>query len=92
MLHLGDHLLDELVFSDRFAESFALQSIVDRFVDAGANDAYGAGSDAEAGVIQGAHGDFEAFSFLTQPVRGRHAHVLHIDPAGIAGPDAHFPF
>jgi len=89
---VGDHLLDELVFSDRFAEGPALQGILDRLVDAGADNAHRSGCDAEASVVQAAHRNLKAFPLLTQPVTGRHAHVLHVDPAGIAGPDAHFAF
>ena len=41
-----------------------------------------------AALVDGAHGDREALALLADAVLDRDAHVVEVDLAGVAGPDA----
>src|ERR687888_1594955 len=86
--HRGDHVLDELVLPDRLAERLPLARVLDRALEAGADDAACSRSDREAALVEPVHRDLEALSLLADQVLGRELDVLEEELAGRAGPDA----
>src|SRR5256714_3200061 len=86
--HRGDHVLDELELADRLPERPALARVLDRALEAGADDAARAGGDGEAPLVEPVHRDLEALPLLAHEVLGRHLDVLEEELARGAGPDA----
>ena len=86
--HLREHLLDQLVLADLLAERLALVGVLERRVEARLGEPDGAGGDGEPALVDRAHRDQEALALLADPVLDRHAHVVEVDQAGVAGPDA----
>jgi len=62
--------------------------VADRGVEAGLGQTHGAGGDRETALVDGAHRDDETLAFLTDPVLDRDRHVVEVDDARVAGPDA----
>jgi hypothetical protein len=66
--HVRQHLLDQLVAADLLAERLALVGVGDARIQAGPREPDRAGSDAEAALVDGAHGDEEPLALLADPV------------------------
>ncbi len=74
--------------ADLLAERLALAGVLERRVEARPGQADRARRDGVAAVVDSAHGDLEALALLADAVLQRHAHVVEVDLAGIAGVDA----
>ena len=82
-------MLDKLVLCNGFAKGMAFFRIADGLFQTGFDDAHSSCRHSVTGVIQGAHGNLEAFPLFPQAVADRNPHVEHADPSGVAGPDSH---
>ena len=67
--------------AERLAECLALGGVVDRGIERGLGHAHGAGPDAGAEQIEGAHRDPESVIDLAEDVIRGHAHVVEAQPA-----------
>src|SRR6185503_5342670 len=78
----------ELVMADLLAERLALVGVADRRVHTGLGEADRSRGDGVPALVDRAHRDEEAVALLADPMLLRDHHVVEVDQAGIAGPDA----
>src|ERR1051326_1133729 len=88
--HLGDFLLNELVFGDRLSKRSTGLGIAHACFETGTDNPSCTGSDRVTSVVEGAHRDFEAFTLLTNAIGSRDSHILKVDPTCRTGADAEF--
>src|SRR3954454_6778519 len=86
--HLRDHVLHELVATDRLPERLALPRVLDGPLQARTHDADAAGGGGDTALFERVHRDLEPVSLLADEVLGRHLDVLEEELAGRPRPDA----
>src|SRR4051812_3998012 len=85
--HLRDHVLHELVATDRLPERLALPRVLDGPLQTRTHDADAAGRDGEPPLVERVHRDLEPLSLLADQVLGRHLDVLEEELTGRTRPD-----
>ena len=85
-VHVGEHLLNQLVPADLLAERLPLVGVLERCVQARLRQPHRAGGHGVAPLVDRAHGDRETLALLADPVGHRHLAVREGEDAGVAGP------
>ena len=91
-VHVSEHPLDGLEFSDRFAESFPGVRVLDGFVECTLGQANGLGSDTDTSTIEGRECDFQAGAFVSQAICRRDHTIVEKNFHGGRAALAHFVF
>src|SRR5262245_24091675 len=76
------------MLSDFDAEGLALPRVLHARVAASADESRRSSGHREATLIQRKHRNLESFTGAPEQVAFRHLHIVHLEPAGIAGEDA----
>src|SRR4029453_17811993 len=81
--HVGDHLLDELVPPNGFAPLLALAGVSNAGVEAGLDDADGAGGCRSAAALQGCLRDLEAVPGFAEEAIAADTHRIEEEGGGV---------
>jgi hypothetical protein len=77
--HVRQFELDRLVRTERRAKLFADLDVLECLFECGLGGAKAAGGDVDAAAVQAAHGEFETFAFVADPIRNGDPAVLKDD-------------
>ena len=88
--HVGKVCGDHLVPRDHDSKGLALVRVLQRHLIGTLCDAECLSGDADSGVIQGIHGDWEALADLTEHILHRNPAILEHQRAGVRTSDAEF--
>merc|ERR1719162_902756 len=90
--HFGNHILNGLQRRNGLAKGVSLQSIIDSAINTGAGNSQGLSSHTNASSIQGLHGNFESFAFLSEKIVLGDANVFKNQVRSGTGTDSQLIF